>query len=320
MSAQPTLALTMGDPAGVGPECCAKACLDPHVLQCCKPVVIGWRHIFEQLEHTTGIPVPTHIIEPETSPFTTDILPGKESPACGAAAYSCITHAISGCQSGQYDALVTAPINKAALNAAQISFPGHTEILAHFNDHCDVAMMLYDPAITVVLATCHQSLISVSDSLTTKRIVQVGQLLHNNLSAIRRANNKEAPRLAMLGLNPHAGEGGLFGHEEIQHIIPAVHELRSRGITVSDVLPPDTAFTTSNRKRFDGYICMYHDQALIPFKSLAFEEGVNVTLGLPIIRTSVDHGTAFDIAWTNTVDHRSMCSAIKLAVQLVPAS
>jgi 4-hydroxythreonine-4-phosphate dehydrogenase len=254
------------------------------------------------------------VVDPLPDFAASAVRPGEIDAACGAAAGACIDEAIAGCRDGRYAAMVTCPISKQAVHAAGIPFPGHTEWLAA---RCGVAgetMMMYHRDLAVALVTCHQSLMSVPSALTPLRIVESARLFHAALTRLR----GRAPRLAVCGFNPHAGEGGLFGKEDAV-VVPAVYELLQLGIDADGPLPPDTAFTPKNRERYDGWVCLYHDQGLIPFKALAFDEGVNVTLGLPIVRTSVDHGTAFDIAWQGVAEHRSLVEAILLAARLVPA-
>jgi 4-hydroxythreonine-4-phosphate dehydrogenase len=310
---RPAIAITIGDAAGIGPEIALKVVAEPAIIDCCHPVVIGQRDLLARVAAQLKLKLPADVMEPERVDFSAqDIVPGKVQAACGRAAVACIDAAIAGCKSGRFAAMVTAPINKSALHAAGIPFPGHTELLADRLGVKDEAMMLYHRDLAVALVTCHQSLASVAKSLTPLRIVRVGQLLHDALKRIRGAK----PRLAVCGLNPHAGEDGLFGNEDSERIMPAVGELLQLGIDADGPLPPDAAFIPANRAKYDGYVCMYHDQGLIPFKALAFDEGVNVTLGLPIIRTSVDHGTAFDLAWQGRAAHQSLVSAIQLAAQL----
>ncbi len=299
----------MGDPAGIGPEVALRAW--PALAHL--PVrLIGHRALLERVAARIGAPVPPDLIEPAMPGFDAAVVvPGQVAAACGLAAAACIEDAIAGCLAGRYAAMVTGPINKLAIHAAGVPFPGHTEWLAA---RCGVegeVMMLHSPALSVLLITCHQSLASVAADLAPDRIVARARLFAD---ALRRLHGRP-PRLAVLGFNPHAGEGGLFGDEE-RAIVPAIAELLNLGIDTEGPLPPDTAFTPANRKRFDGFVCMYHDQALIPFKALAFDEGVNVTLGLPIVRTSVDHGTAFDIAWQGKAEHRSLIHAVLLAASL----
>ncbi len=302
------IAVTMGDPAGIGPEVVLRACADPALVGI--PVVaVASRALLVRVAQRLGLPLPAHIIEPDLGGFDADaVIPGTIAAAHGAAAGACIECAITGCLDGRFAAIATAPIHKQAIKAAGIPFPGHTEWLAARTGVSEETMMLYHPDITVALVTVHQGLATVSASLTPERIVRVGRQL---AEALRRLGGRE-PRLAVLGFNPHAGEGGLFGDEE-SAIVPAIYELLQLGIQADGPLPPDTAFTPAARARYDGWVCMYHDQGLIPFKAFAFDRGVNVTLGLPIVRTSVDHGTAFDIAWQGKAEHASMVEAIRLA-------
>jgi 4-hydroxythreonine-4-phosphate dehydrogenase len=309
----PRVAITMGDPAGIGPEVALAAAADPAVLTVCEPVLIASRTLLARVSERLGRPLPsTAIVEPPLGAFDAErVEPGRIDAACGAAAGACIEEAIAGCRAGRYAAMVTAPINKAAIHAAGIPFPGHTEWLAARCGVSGETMMMYHPDIAVALVTCHQSLMSVPSALTPQRIVETARHFHASLKRLR----GRPPRLAVCGFNPHAGEGGLFGRED-EVVTPAVYELLQLGIDAEGPLPADTAFTPKNRHRFDGWVCLYHDQGLIPFKALAFDDGVNVTLGLPIVRTSVDHGTAFDIAWKGEAEHRSMVEAITLAAKL----
>jgi 4-hydroxythreonine-4-phosphate dehydrogenase len=304
------IALTMGDPAGIGPELCCRLAGEHDDV-----VVIGSRALLAHVARRTGLAAPEWVDEPSgLSLDATSVLPGQPGPATGAAAATAIEAAVAGCLDGRYGAMVTAPISKAAVQAAGVSFPGHTEWIAA---RCGVArpvMMLHDERLAVGLVTVHRSLASVPAHLDRPGIVHTGSLL---AAALRQLNGRE-PRLAVLGLNPHGGEEGLFGAEEQEIVAPAVAELRAEGIDAEGPLPPDTAFTAVALQRFDGHVCLYHDQGLIPFKALAFAEGVNVTLGLPIVRTSPDHGTAFDIAWRGLADAGSLRAAIALARRLRP--
>jgi 4-hydroxythreonine-4-phosphate dehydrogenase len=243
------------------------------------------------------LPVPDQLID--TGPAAL-ITPGRISAAAGAVAAAAIEEAIAGTQDGRYAALVTNPIHKQAIHAAGVPFPGHTEWLAA---RCGVS--------GETMLMCHVPLQAVPAALSPQRLIAVGRLLH---AALRRIRGR-SPRLAICGFNPHAGEGGLFGHED-EVVVPAVYELLQLGIDCEGPLPPDTAFTPAARRRYDGFIALYHDQGLIPFKALHFDTGVNVTLGLPLVRTSVDHGTAFDIAWQGIAQHSSLVSAITLAARL----
>ncbi len=309
----PTIAITLGDPAGIGPEIACKAVCEPAVLACCRPVVVGSRVVLQAVAKRLGLTLPPAIVDLTPPDFQLDqLIPGKISALAGACSAVAIEEAIAGTRAGRYAALVTNPISKAAICAAGIPFPGHTEWLAA---RCGVQgeiMLMYHDQLAVALATCHQSLLSVPASLTPARIVATAHLLHDALLRIR----GRRPRLAVCGFNPHAGEGGMFGDEDQQLVVPAVAELRQCGIACDGPLPPDTAFTPANRQRYDGVVALYHDQGLIAFKALYFDTGVNVTLGLPIIRTSVDHGTAFDLAWQGIAQHHSLVAAITLAARL----
>jgi len=240
-------------------------------------------------------------------------MPGEVSAATGAASYAYIEAAIRAALDGKVDAICTAPINKEALHAAGIEYPGHTEILADLTQAPRVCMMLTSDEITCSLVTAHVGLHEVPGLLTVPKILDAIELTALTMRKLR----GHEPRLTICGLNPHAGEKGLFGRREEEEIIaPAAELARSQGIVIDGPLPPDTAFLPDRRRETDAYICMYHDQGLIPLKMLAFETGVNVTLGLPIVRTSVDHGTAFDIAWRGRASAKSMFEAIKLAARL----
>jgi 4-hydroxythreonine-4-phosphate dehydrogenase len=313
---KPRLALSCGDPAGIGPELCCRVANDPELTERCDLVVLGPTALFERVARHCDLPMPPTIIESATSVDVADIVPGQVSEACGAIALAAINDGIDGCLDGRYQGLVTAPINKQAIAAAGSPHPGHTELLAERCRAESTAMALTAPGMTVALTTCHVPLGTAVSGIDSERIVEVAGLLHHNLRTVL----GRPPRLAMLGLNPHAGEGGLLGREEELFIVPAIEQLRAGGIDCSDPLPPDTAFTASARERYDGWLCHYHDQGLIPFKALAFDEGVNWTLGLPIIRTSPDHGTAFDRAWQASARPDALASAIALAADLAETS
>lgn len=313
----PRIAVTTGDPAGVGPELCLRLLRDEHVRSYCTPVVYGDAGVLRRVADHLGWPRPDadrvndlHAIDAEA------VEPGRVSADCGAAAYRYFTQAIDDALAGMVAAIATAPLNKESLHAAGFPFPGHTEILAARTDVERSCMMLTADAITCSLVTVHAGYREVPQLLTTERIVDVIEL---TADAMRRMRGRP-PRLLVCGLNPHAGEHGLFGDREEERIIaPAVEAARARGIDVSGPLPPDTAFLPKYRQACDAYVCMYHDQGLIPLKALAFEDAVNVTLGLPIVRTSVDHGTAFDIAWQGVADVSSLLKAVELAAKLAGA-
>jgi 4-hydroxythreonine-4-phosphate dehydrogenase len=320
MAELPAIAISIGDPAGIGPEVALKAAASGPVRARCRPLLFGSGALLARVAARLGLDLPAGRIEVAVPGLRAgSVRPGAVDARCGAAAAAYVEAGIAACLEGRVQALVTCPINKAALHAAGVPFPGHTELLAA---RCGVqgeAMMMYHRRLAVVLATSHQPLASVSGALRSARIVEVGRLFAAALTRLRR----HPVRLAVCGFNPHAGEGGLFGTEDQRVVAPAVARLRALGIDADGPLPPDTAFTPANRRRYSGHLCLYHDQGLIPFKALAFDEGVNVTLGLPIVRTSVDHGTAFDIAWQGVADHRSLIAAILLALRLAagrPAS
>lgn len=302
----------MGDPAGIGPELALRLLADERVRELCTLLVYGDLAVLKRVASHLGWPAPNpaevlHLHE--TGPFE----PGRVSAACGAAAYRFFTAAIADALAGRIDAIATCPINKESLHAAGCAEPGHTEILAKLTNAKRSCMMLTSPEITCSLVTVHLGYREVPAFLTAGRILDTIEL---TAAAMERIQGKK-PRLLVCGLNPHAGEHGLFGlQEEEQIIVPAIEAARAKGYDVEGPLPPDTAFLPKHRKAADAYICMYHDQGLIPLKALAFEEAVNVTLGLPIVRTSVDHGTAFDIAWQGKADPSSLFRAVRLAAKL----
>jgi 4-hydroxythreonine-4-phosphate dehydrogenase len=285
--AKPRIAITEGDPAGIGPEIARKAASDPRVLAACEPVLYG------------------------ADPAARFDL-GTLSAAAGKAAYEAIVAATADAQEGRVDALATAPINKEALRLAGYPWNGHTDLLAHLTGSKHVAMMFHSDELRVVLATVHVPLAEVPKQLTQVVMEQTIALAWRALPLF----DKVPPRLAVAGLNPHAGEHGLFGQEEQTVIEPAIACCRAKGIDVSGPFPGDTVFVRARKGEFDAVIACYHDQGLIPVKLLAFGRAVNVTLGLPIVRTSVDHGTAFDIAGKGIADAESMIGAVLLAARL----
>lgn len=287
----PRIAITVGDPAGIGPEIAARAASDPRVLEVCAPALFG-----------------------DTS--QAGIQPGRLSADAGRAAYEAIVAAVDAAMAGRVDAVATAPINKAAFALAGLPWRGHTELLAHLTGSPFVAMMFHTDALRVVLATIHVPLSDVPRLLTRATLEQVIRLAARELPRFGCA----VPRLAVCGLNPHAGEGGVLGPEEQREMEPAIAACRRDGIVVSGPHPADTLFVQASRGECDAVIACYHDQGLIPVKLLAFGRAVNVTLGLPIIRTSVDHGTAFDIAGKGVADHGSLVEAIRLAARLAADS
>ena len=288
--ARPRIGITVGDPAGIGPEIAAKAAADPVVLEACDPILYG---------------------PPRDEVFEI----GRISARAGRAAYDAIVTAVADAQAGRIAAIATAPINKEAFAAAGIRWRGHTELLAHLTGSARFAMMFHADVLRVVLATVHIPLAEVPRALTRERLEDTITL---SASALPRFGIP-SPRLAVAGLNPHAGEHGLMGTEEDAILAPAIQACRERGIDVEGPFPGDTIFVRAMRGEFDAVIACYHDQGLIPIKLAAFGRAVNVTIGLPIVRTSVDHGTAFDIAGKGIADHSSLVHAVLLAARLVRA-
>ncbi|MBA7643563.1 D-threonate 4-phosphate dehydrogenase [subsurface metagenome] len=324
---RPVLGITMGDAAGVGPEIICMALSHPHVVKICKPLVIGDRTIMEEALKITRILSEVRevkrVSEGIFSPDLIEVLDlhnldlkslvrGKVSRVTGQAAFEYISEAVRLALAGDIQAVVTAPINKESLNKAGHHYAGHTQLLAELCGRDEVYMMLVVGDLWVVHVTDHVSLREVSKLITRSRILKVIELAHH----VVRQFGIEKPRIAVAGLNPHSGEGGLFGGEEEAHIVPAVLEAKSRGLDIVGPLSPDTVFYRAREGEFDLVVAMYHDQGHIPLKLLGFFEGVNVTLGLPIVRTSVDHGTAFDKAGKGTANPGSLTRAIRLAVRL----
>jgi 4-hydroxythreonine-4-phosphate dehydrogenase len=268
-----------------------------------KPVSSAWR---------AKLPLSRPMIVDCCSLRGADIRPGRIQKACGRAAYAYIEAAVGSAMAGRTSAVVTAPIHKESLRLAGIPYPGHTEILAELTGTDRVCMMLASDEITVSLVTTHTAYGDVPAEISQERILDVIRL---TVAAMERLG-KRNPRITVCALNPHAGEHGLFGDDERKIVEPAVRAARKRGFHVTGPLPPDTAFIPARRKTTDAYVAMYHDQGLIPFKMLAFDKGVNITLGLPIVRTSVDHGTAFDIAWQGKASPNSLIQAVLWAVKL----
>jgi 4-hydroxythreonine-4-phosphate dehydrogenase len=287
---KPRVGITVGDPAGIGPEIARKAAADAAVLAVCDPVLYG------------------PFTPPDLRPFET----GKVSAAAGRAAHAAIVRAVDDATTGQIAAIATAPINKEAFAAAGLRWRGHTELLAELTGAPRVAMMFHSDALRIILATVHIPLADVPRALTRDVVEGVIELAALELPRF----GFESPRLAVAGLNPHAGEHGLIGREEDHVLRPAVAAMQQRGVAVEGPFPADTVFVRATRGEFDAVIACYHDQGLIPIKLLAFGRAVNVTLGLPIVRTSVDHGTAFDIAGQDAADPSSMIEAVKLAARL----
>ena len=287
---KPKIALTVGDPAGIGPEIVAKAAADPSVRAVCQPIV------FE-------------------APPDANVRAGEMSAAAGRAAYDTIVRAVAAAKRGDVDAVATAPVNKLAFARAGLEWKGHTDLLAHLCGTTRVAMMFHSPQLKVVLITVHVPLKDVSSQLTPALVDQTIALTVEAMDLF----GTPRPRLALAGLNPHAGENGVLGDEDDRVLVPAVKRARENGVNIAGPIPGDTVFVRASRGEFDCVIACYHDQGLIPVKLLAFGTAVNVTIGLPIIRTSVDHGTAFDIAGKGVADPGSMIAAVKLAAEMASA-
>jgi len=310
-SLRPRLALTVGDPAGIGPEIVLKALASPE-----RPagewVVYGPLASLEDRASRFGLPravaLGVEIVDVGGGPFAL----GRVSAEAGEAAARAVLTAAHDALGGRLDGLVTAPLHKESLRAAGHPWPGHTEMLAKVARAADVAMMFVGGGLRVALLTIHRSLRSVPDAVTGAEVERVVRLVHRELPRFGGAGR----RIAVCGVNPHAGEGGLFGSEERDVVAPALAALAAEGLDVTGPLPADTVFVRAARGEFDAVVAAYHDQGLVPVKLLAFGRAVNVTLGLPFVRTSVDHGTAFDIAGRATADPGSLLEAMKLAATL----
>ena len=324
-SKRPYIGISMGDPVGIGPEILVKALNYSKVYTLCKPLIIGDSQVIQQALKLLKFRHNIHIItDPDQGKYkfnTLDIMnisninidcssllgPTFET---GTAMQDYIIKGIDLALTNRISGIVTCPITKTALKLAGSQFHGHTELLAHRTKTKDYAMMLSGKKLKVILVTIHIPLSQVVPSLTTEDIIGKIKLTHTSL---KNRYNIKAPKIAVAGLNPHAGEASMFGPEEEDIIAPAVRHSKKKGINVKGPLPPDTVFYQAVMGRYDAVVCMYHDQGLIPFKLTHFKDGVNTTLGLPIIRTSVDHGTAYDIAWQGIADHSSLTQAIKMA-------
>jgi len=300
------IVITMGEPAGIGPEV-ALAAFDHFGGRIGKrPLkLVGDAGIFASHQHAL---IPTKA--------RASRIPGKPAAANAAAVTEAIEIAVAACLQGEAAALVTAPIHKAVLNAAGFGFPGHTEFLAHLTGARRAVMMLASDQLRVVPLTIHIPIADVPRAIDKAAVFETGEII---LTALRRDFGILNPRLAVAGLNPHAGEEGVLGSEDAAIVAPAIAALKARGFAVRGPLSADTLFHEEARKTYDAALCMYHDQALIPIKTLSFWDGVNVTLGLPIVRTSPDHGTAFDIAGTGKADARSMIAAVTMAADIADA-
>ncbi len=319
---KPVIGITIGDPSGSGPEIALKALRHEEVVASCTPVLYGDEYVLRRAMAILGIEMPIHALEnPKkamegvvniVSPgvLTEPWEFGKVQGKCGQAAFEYIKRAIADALEDSLDAVVTGPINKEALHEGGIPYSGHTEIFADLTGTKNYAMLLTGGNIRVIHVSTHVSLRKACDRVKKERVLSVIRLADE----AARGLGVPKPRIAVAGLNPHSGEGGLFGDEEISEIIPAIEAARSEGLDVTGPVPPDTVFLKISKGDFDIVVAMYHDQGHIPLKVVDFMGGVNITVGLPIIRTSVDHGTAFGKAGKGTADESSMIAAIRAAV------
>ncbi|MGA6994177.1 MAG: 4-hydroxythreonine-4-phosphate dehydrogenase PdxA [Candidatus Deferrimicrobiaceae bacterium] len=325
-NARPKIAVTMGDPAGVGPEIIVRAHLSPEIFSVCRPVVYGDKNVLRRavgvLGRRTdvveaGEPGPGRIVVTPISCLSLDDVPfGRLSEAGARAMADYIRAAARDACAGRADAVVTCPITKEGLKTTGVPFPGHTEFLADLCGGPEVAMMLAGARLRVALVTIHVALRKALELLSPPLIVRTIRITHE---FFRTYMGTDAPRIAVAGVNPHAGEGGMFGDEEETMVAPAVSACRREGIDATGPYSPDTVFYRAYQGEFDVVVAMTHDHGLIPLKLVHFEDGVNVTMGLPIIRTSVDHGTAYDIAGKGMASPRSLLAALRMAAGMAAA-
>lgn len=308
------IAITIGDPAGIGPEIVLKAIMSHEIEGICEPIIIGDIAVVEEAVEKLNMPVDLNNLKIINTGEIKDrnFYRCKPSAEGGRACVSYIKKAVELALNKEVYAIVTAPISKESLKMAGFKCPGHTEMLAELTSTKAYAMMFYSDNLKLILVTIHTALRNVPDLIKKEKVLKTITLAKKSCDMM----GIENPRIAVAGLNPHAGEAGIFGDEEIKEIIPAVNEARTSGISVSGPYPADTLFHKAYNGEFDIIVCMYHDQGLIPLKMIAFDKAVNVTIGLPIIRTSPDHGTAYDIAWKGIANPSSMIEAIKLAIRL----
>jgi len=318
------IAITMGEPGGIGPEVIAKALSEEEIRHLCNPIVIGSVGIMKEAVKLTGVSME---VKELSEPFASEVVDDVEvidiqspvsfkrrtpSADAGRAVVEYIKKAVELALRGEVDAVVTAPISKESLKMAGYPWPGHTEMLAELTGIEDYAMMFVGESLRIMLCTRHIPLRDISEMIDEPIILKTIMFAQKGMDML----GINEPRIAVAGLNPHAGEKGLLGREEVESITPAIKKAKEKGINVSGPYPPDVVFHRAYKGDFDIIVAMYHDQGLVPFKMLEFEKGVNVTVGLPIIRTSPDHGTGFDIAWKNMANPSSMLEAIKLASRL----
>lgn len=338
MGALPVLAITMGDPASIGPEIGVKALVQENIHAICRPLLVGDAAVFQQIIDKLKLPAKVNVVskvaDAKFEIGTIDVYDlnitdisklefGKIDAICGEASFQAVKKAIELAMAGEVDGTVTGPINKKSINEAGHHFAGHTEIYAHYTGTKKYAMLLVEDHINVIHVSTHVSLRQACDLVKKERIIQVIELIVDGLKRLGKTNLK----IGVAGLNPHSGDNGLFGTEDIEEIMPAVEEAKKLGYDVEGPVPPDTMFAKAATGAYGGVVAMYHDQGHIPFKLAGFKwnaekqqmdsvKGVNITLGLPIIRTSVDHGTAFEIAGKGIASADAMVLAIESAVQL----
>lgn len=322
---EPRIALTPGEPAGIGPDLCIALAQKTHAAEL---VAVADPGLLEQRARQLRLPLALYEAgarPPAAQPGRLGILPtelahesvaGRLDPANAEYVLNTLRRAVSGCQAGEFDALVTGPVHKGVINEAGFPFTGHTEFLAELTHTPQVVMMLTAPGLRVALVTTHLPLRAVSEAITPDRLRAVLEVLHRDL--VHRFRLPQ-PRIAVCGLNPHAGEGGHLGREEIEVIEPVLEALRGQGMQLIGPLPADTAFTPRQLADVDAVLAMYHDQGLPTLKHVGFGQAVNITLGLPIVRTSVDHGTALDLAGTGRAELGSLASALDAALALAGA-
>ncbi|MBC8413067.1 MAG: 4-hydroxythreonine-4-phosphate dehydrogenase PdxA [Nitrospira sp.] len=317
------IAITMGDPGGIGPEVIIKAVESGRLTAGCEPVVLGDIDVMREAAKMCNsklsivsvldisIPAPKGVLKVlDMGPIS--FTKGAPSRNAGRIIVESVRKAVALAQKGDVAGIVTAPASKESIKKAGFPWPGHTEMLADFTRTERFAMMFVSEKLKVILCTIHIALTDVPHMITKKRVLST--LMHAEKGALMLGI--DAPKIGVAGLNPHAGEAGIMGKEELSAIIPAVEAARQQGMDVHGPYPPDVIFHKANNGEFDMVVCMYHDQGLIPFKMIAFDTGVNMTVGLPVIRTSPDHGTAFDIAWSNKANPSSMIEAVNLALRL----
>ena len=328
---RPQLAITMGDPSGIGPEIIVAALSDPTIRSSCRPLVLGdlqaMQRALDICNSSLQLSPVSSVAEAANLPDNTlpllalsnlqddDIAYGKPSELAGDAVYRYIRHAAELCLTGEVAAMATAPISKEAMHRAGHHYPGHTELLAELCRCDDFVMMLAGDVLRVSLVTIHEAIAAVPRLITTEQVLKT---IRVTASGVAPLCGSQSPRIAVLALNPHCGEGGAFGAEEATAIIPAITAAREAGLDVEGPFSADTFFhfATQEPPPYDAVVAMYHDQGLIPLKMRHFDDGINITLGLPIIRTSVDHGTAYNLAGSNSASSSSMKAAIRIAARL----